>query len=63
MTEKLKDMVTQLLLLEHIELYLQSDQEANYLWVRLSYLRMFRTKKDPTARRGPDRFSQVRTYE
>lgn len=50
MTEKLKDMVTQLPLLEHIELYLQSDQEANYLWVHLSYLRMFRTKKDPTAR-------------
>lgn len=50
MTEKLKDMVTQLPLLEHIELHLQSDLETNYLWVCLSYLRRFRTKKDSTAR-------------
>lgn len=50
MTEKLKDMFIQLFLLEHIDLHFQSDQEANYLWVCLSYLRMLRIKKDLTAR-------------
>lgn len=63
MTEKLKNMLIQLPLLEHIDLHLQSDWEANYLSACLSYLRMFRIKKDPTARWGPERFSQVRAHE
>lgn len=59
MTEKLKDTLIQLSLLEHI---------CRVIWRQiifglLSYLRMFRIKKDPTAIRGPDRFSQVRAYE